>query len=248
MQKKNRRFSVVFLTVLLLVAFSITDAKGLQEPDVIVVLRTPTHNTFFPSVAKLDTNEVVCVFYDSPTHVSPIGRISLVRSSDQGLTWSDPMVIIDTELDDRDPHIVQLNDGRLFLSWFGTDHSTGRHTVYVADSTDYGFSWSAPRPVTQFSCATSEKVLELPDGRLLLPVYDSGRSLLTESTDGGKTWRVVAPIAYPSGTYANVQFNETALAYLGEEHIVAVMRTEGADGYSYIAHSYNLANWSHLSK
>jgi len=174
----------------------------------------------------------------------------MVESEDDGSSWSLPQIIIDTPIDDRDPHITQLSDGQLMLSWFSTDHSkqpSVSHS-FVATSSDYGRTWSRPLKVSDRPAATSEQVLELPDGRLLLPVYrTSGNeptaSILMSSQDRGQTWQEASIIAEPAAD-KDFGFNETALVYLGRDHLVAVIRTEDKEGYAYINHSFDLgATW-----
>lgn len=216
-------------------------SEAVRGVDVVVAGRTRALNTFFPSVTRLNNGELLCVFYYSPAHVHPRGKIALVRSRDDGNSWTLPEVIIDTPNDDRDPHIVQLKDGRLILSWFTTYHAMEPRISksFVAISNDYGWTWSKPIAVSSEGFATSEKVLELDDGTLLLPVYDSRNSILFESRDGGEHWEQVANITKAEKMNAGITFNETALASLGDDHIVAVMRTAGGDGYAYISHSYD---------
>jgi len=75
----------------------------------------------FPDICRLPGGELLCVFYSGYAHVSepnaqwPRGGRVMVRSSDQGRTWSKPLVIIDTPQDDRDPSIACLKDGTLLL-------------------------------------------------------------------------------------------------------------------------------------
>ena len=49
---------------------------------------------------------------------APGERTELVRSRDGGECWSDPVVIRDSPLDDRDSGIVQTASGTLLVSWF----------------------------------------------------------------------------------------------------------------------------------
>ncbi|MGN6758176.1 MAG: hypothetical protein ACTHMJ_17495, partial [Thermomicrobiales bacterium] len=109
---------------------------------------------------------LVVVYYDSPAHTSQSGRIALVRSTDDGRTWSAPRVVLDTPLDDRDPQIMQTRTGALLLSFFTYDWDQTPAKVigsYVARSEDYGATWSAPTPVGTALAwtATSAKIIEL---------------------------------------------------------------------------------------
>src|ERR1035438_3910732 len=46
------------------------------------------------------------------------GRAMIIRSTDQGKTWSKPVTLIDTPADDRHPAFVELRDGTVLCSFF----------------------------------------------------------------------------------------------------------------------------------
>src|SRR3954466_7853503 len=46
------------------------------------------------------------------------GRAMIVRSNDQGRTWSKPQTLIDTPDDDRHPTFVELQDGSILCTFF----------------------------------------------------------------------------------------------------------------------------------
>ena len=76
----------------------------------------------WPTVAKAADGELFVVFSgDRDAHVDPFGKTCFMRSSDNGETWSDAVVINDTPLDDRDAGICIAPDGALVVSWF-TSH------------------------------------------------------------------------------------------------------------------------------
>lgn len=51
-------------------------------------------------------------------HVCPFGKTAMYKSFDNGKTWTPPIVINDTFLDDRDAGILYLGDGKLLITWF----------------------------------------------------------------------------------------------------------------------------------
>ena len=51
-------------------------------------------------------------------HICPFGKNLMYKSFDEGETWSAPMIINDTVLDDRDGGIVSLGGGKLLMTYF----------------------------------------------------------------------------------------------------------------------------------
>lgn len=82
----------------------------------------------WPSVARVGPRELVVVASGfRNTHVDPFGRTVLLRSYDDGRSWTTPQVVNDLPIDDRDAGIVDLGGGRLLVSWFTSD--TRRYDV-----------------------------------------------------------------------------------------------------------------------
>lgn len=185
----------------------------------------------FPDVTRLVSGDLLCVFYAGYGHVSVPskdlprgGRIMAIRSTDEGRTWSAPSVVVDTPLDDRDPHISQLPDGSLMLSFF-TRLATGSVDVYTMRSRSDGKRWSAP-VLTAKGKACSARVQTLRDGTLILPVYGSTagkngfRNAVVRSSDLGRTWS--APIALPDNSGHN--HDETDVIERPDGSLLAVIR------------------------
>ncbi len=168
----------------------------------------------FPDLCRTSTGELLCVFYAGYSHVSvprpdlPNGaRIALCRSSDDGRTWSPAETVVDTPIDDRDSSITQIANGDLLVAYMSYDpqRKPGTHQVFTVRSTDQGRTWGPPQRVpTPFTAneAVSEPIREMPDGRLILPLYGRmadapkarSRVGLVESTDSGRTWQTLAVV------------------------------------------------------
>ncbi|MGC9320423.1 MAG: family 16 glycoside hydrolase, partial [Armatimonadota bacterium] len=139
----------------------------------------------FPDVCRLQGGDLLCVFYAGYGHVSLPnddfprgGRVCMVRSSDEGRTWTEPEVLHDSPLDDRDPHIAQISDGTLICSFFTYDPQPDGHVdiaVTIVRSTDGGETWESEGDVLLEGFACSAPVREMPDGTLLLGVYQEER-------------------------------------------------------------------------
>ena len=72
----------------------------------------------FPDVVKLKSGRFMVVYRTGVSHTDAGGAI-LGSFSDDGIKWSDPAILLDDEtIDDRDPSITVLSDGRVAMNWF----------------------------------------------------------------------------------------------------------------------------------
>lgn len=210
------------------------------RPDVVVAARSAGRNTYFPTIATVKNGDLVVVYYDSPDHVAPNGRIAMVRSSDQGRTWSPPSIVVDGPNDERDPSVVETARGTWLVSYFESDVNKlpSSQGVFVIRSTDQGRTWSAPSKVGTALAGpgTSAKIVQLDNGDLLIPLY-GGRgagdlaATVVRSADDGVTWPAAgeATLAEAPGR----SFVEPALGYLGDGRLLAMIRTEGSERAAY---------------
>jgi hypothetical protein len=220
------------------------------KTDVVVVPRAGDRRAFFPAIERLPNGELLVVYYDSPDHVSPAGRISMVRSLDNGATWTAPAVIIDTPLDDRDPSLMRTRGGTLLLNFFASQDQIAQG-VFVARSDDDGRTWSMPTKVgTKLTeAATDARIVELDTGELLMPLFGRTptsaevRCTVVRSTDQGRTWPIEREVDLPS--LRGIDFVEPVLAYLGGGRLMAVVRSERSDNRAYVVESTdNGRSWS----
>ena len=100
------------------------ESERIRAEHGIVVARPRERFGYFawPSVARMDDGTLVaaCSGYRS-FHVDAWGKTLLCVSSDEGATWSEPRIINDTPLDDRDAGVVSLGGDRLLVAWFTSD-------------------------------------------------------------------------------------------------------------------------------
>lgn len=72
----------------------------------------------FPDVVKLKSGKFMAVYRNGNTHADKSGSI-IVSFSNDGINWEDPDVLLnDSTIDDRDPSIAVLSDGRVAMNWF----------------------------------------------------------------------------------------------------------------------------------
>ncbi|MBR4206412.1 MAG: exo-alpha-sialidase [Clostridia bacterium] len=152
------------------------------------------------------------------SHVCPFGKTCLYKSFDGGRTWSIPMVVNDTYLDDRDAGIVSLGGGRLLVTWF----------CHPAKS--YLNEYSAGiRAVWPGAAGVLDAYPQIPEeaGR--------GGSFVRLSDDGGMTWgeTIRVPVTAPHGPGL---LRDGSLVYLGKAFVTdevspgAIAAYRSADG------------------
>ena len=242
----------------------------------------------WPTIAKTSKGELLVVFSgDRDSHVCPWGKTQMVCSRDSGKSWTQPVTINNSPLDDRDAGIIETAKGTLVVSWFtslafdspkyvrdaGVDNRWQRHTEklgpmvrsqwlgnWVRRSTDGGKSWG------EFidSVVTSPHGPSLlTDGRLMYvginkKVGDSkspqplDEQLLAaaESTDDGKTWKIVGYIPVPDNVKPGAKaFYEPHMIETATSNLVAMFRHHGKPGQYYLWQSESTDNgriWTKL--
>jgi len=116
----------------------------------------------------------------------------MLRSTDGGVTWSAPY-----RCHVNSPHgPIQLADGRLLYA--GKELWHGEHRIGVCESSDDGQTWTwlaaiPTRSGDDHQAYHELHAVEASDGRLVVQIRNhnkanSGETLQSESTDGGKTW------------------------------------------------------------
>ena len=152
----------------------------------------------------------------------------MVRSGDEGRTWSPPAVLFDGPFDDRDPHIAQMRDGTVLASFFTYRPQDGKPTLCdtcLVASRDGGKTWEAEPRIVCPGWPSSAPVRELPDGTRILGVYTEEGSTayggIIRSTDGGKTWSPPIPIGKGSGVRLDA---ETDFVLLKDGTLFAALR------------------------
>ena len=172
------------------------------------------------------------------------GRAMIVRSTDDGVTWSKPQTLLDTPYDDRHPAITELSDGTLVCSMFTAasvkedckqlDPSRGPRTG-VLRSFDGGWTWETEPhrlPLVFLMEATDGSPLELPDKSVLLTSYGKDEALgrwvigVFRSTDRGASWKLISKVVadFPQG--------EASMVRLHDGRLVMITRREGALSWS----------------
>lgn len=175
-----------------------------SDPE-IVVRQTGGLNVMSVSLLRL-ANGQIALFYLRKTSKEDCRPVMSI-SSDEGRTWSDPVVCIPQVgyhvlNNDR---AVQLESGRLVLpvAWHQGPgqprDSAGVIMCYLSD--DNGTTWRRNRdafkgydPEGRRIIMQEPGVVELTDGRLMMFIRtDAGSQYICHSPDGGDTWSKARP-------------------------------------------------------
>ncbi len=154
----------------------------------------------WPTIARGDDGTLYAVSSGHRLgHVCPFGKNLMVTSTDDGETWSSPIIVNDTYLDDRDAGLLVWGDNML-LTWFNHPESL--------------LNMEKPKPfyVLNTPLALGMKALlqQLP------PEEKEFGSFTRISRDGGKTWSAPrrSPVTAPHGP---IRRKDGSLLYLGRE-------------------------------
>lgn len=172
----------------------------------------------WPTLARKPSGELLLAYSGGrEAHVCPYGRVELMRSNDDGESWSHPEVLLDTVIDDRDAGVLVTSAGTILVTTFTSlvyQAQLAKHPDWQAverratqaqreallaswmlRSTDGGTTWSAPYRVPVNS---PHGPVTGRGGRLWYPgkqLYSKTQEIgIAESSDDGRTWRWTSAI------------------------------------------------------
>ena len=210
------------------------------------VVYSPDGMVSSPSAIRLKSGELFLVFRDASEANSLDGNILLISSDNGRNNWSPPDTIVDTSWDCREPSITQLQDGLILVSFFQTRYDMDTGDVrsvgcFTVRSFDNGKTFTSPRmiPIDGFDgVASSDAIVELDDGNLILPVYgaregEASSVFAVMSENGGETWEDVYIIA--DASEEGIGYEKPVMLRLPEGKILCMMEAHGQTGSLYQA-------------
>ncbi len=72
----------------------------------------------WPSVITDEKGTVYAFISGRLQHIDPFGQTLMYTSNDNGETWSEPIIVNDTPMDDRDVGATYLGNGRIVITYF----------------------------------------------------------------------------------------------------------------------------------
>jgi hypothetical protein len=169
--------------------------------------------------------DVFALGYDTGNGQQPTNWIAVMRSADQGASWSPPTIVSNSEsigiVNAKTQQLLRSGSGipsaavdpvsgTTYVVWPDARFNGGvRDGIALSKSDDGGLTWSAPVQVNQATNvqAFMPSVAVSADGKVAVTYYDfrqdtnSASTLLTNtwrivSADGGATWKET-PVAGP---------------------------------------------------
>ena len=276
---------------------SVCAAPQAEVGEVKVIHRAEGRYVGWPTACRLANGDILAVYSGNRKgHVCPYGRVELVRSSDGGETWSKPVVIAKTPLDDRDAGIVQLPDGKLLVTFFNSlafmlkCYRTGAYRYdipeseyaewdrlyaraggekaksicgnYAVWSRDRGRTWTKPKMLPSEYAQSPHGPIVLKNGSLLqIGAVDNGgayggRIAVSQSRDGGRSWKVLNPELPRVEEEKSKQhsFVEPQVVENPDGSLVAMVRYHGPNAYRVAEHLHTSISkdggktWSPMTK
>lgn len=229
----------------------------------------------WPTLAKTRSGElIVAVSGDRDAHVCPWGKTQIIRSNNQGKTWSAPEVITNTPLDDRDAGLIETQKGTLVVSWFTSVAFTlpiyrtafERYARiaekitpevrkkwlgnWVRRSEDGGKTWLEP---VRTVGTGPHGPIQLNNGRLLYignGVWNGKSTIVIEqSKDDGRSWQVISTIGKSADMAPDTGLGEPHMVELASGKLIAMFRHEPKDRQCFLLQSESLdggKTWSAL--
>lgn len=178
-------------------------------------------------------------------HVCPWGKTVLFFSKDQAKTWTQPRVLNDTPLDDRDCGILSLDRKKILVTWFSRNFCMlpDRFAGVTDDIEKARQSWT--EIYSQEELADADRLCQLES------VYNAAvdkwqGSWCRLSQDGGNSWGdfIRTPVSSPHGP--NI-LNDNEIIYMGKQW--GVDGTDQRSGAIQVYKSnHDVISWEFLSE
>lgn len=157
----------------------------------------------WPTLTRRASGELLLVWSGGrESHVCPFGQVHMMRSRDDGRTWSFPRVLIDGAIDDRDAGILETERATLLATTFTSLAYEPGLAKAEAES-----SWDSNK-LKRWIAARDRLTAEQRQQQL--------GTWMIRSTNGGTEWS--APYRVPlNSPHGPIQISKGRLIYAGKE-------------------------------
>ncbi|MBE6689251.1 MAG: exo-alpha-sialidase [Ruminococcaceae bacterium] len=167
----------------------------------------------WPTLTKLKDGTLVCVYSgDRLAHVCPFGRVLMSKSFNGGESWSAPMTVMNTALDDRDGGIAVFGENRdkVIVTSFTNTIKMQIEYATTPDHPHHQYAGQEPNPgltVAYFDKMEKAGVAEIREKEALGSTYVISFDNCNSFTDF-----TLLPITAPHGPCV---LNDGSLFYVG---------------------------------
>jgi hypothetical protein len=172
--------------------------------DIRVISMTPDLYCGWPTLTRRSNGELLLVWSGGrEQHVCPFGRVDMMRSKDNGETWTWPRTLLDSPIDDRDAGVLETAQGSLLVTTF----TSLAYQSYELEKAQQSAAWPADK-LQRWLAAHHRLDQQQRQAEL-------GQWMI-RSTDGGITWsqRYTSIVNSPHGP---IQLSDGRLLYAGKK-------------------------------
>ncbi len=208
-------------------------APAAKVLDTRVISKKPDLYCGWPTMIRRGNGELLLVYSGGrERHVCPFGRVELMRSHDNGETWTWPRTLIDGPIDDRDAGIVETTQGSLLVTTFTSRAYEDRLKQEIERKANHHDEAWSDEHIESWQAAHNRVGPEQRQEEL-------GQWMI-RSTDGGVNWsaRYRVPVNSPHGP---IQLADGRLLYAGKK-----LWQKPRLGEVYQSHDDG-QTWSHLA-
>jgi sialidase-1 len=206
----------------------------------------------WPSVIKASNGDLLVMFSHRDEHISPIGDVAYLRSTDKGESWSKPSKLYDSKISDGGGGFITLSDGGI-ISLFGSvmltkDHflktyaksyypETLKKWIDIVEDPEYKNqndktgAWMCISKDNGYSWTKSERGpesvhggIQLQDGSVMVASYReyAGNIAVFHQKKIGENWKVDT-LKMPK--FSNFTFSEPHILQMRNGRIIIMIRT-----------------------
>ncbi len=186
-----------------------TAATSAKVHDTRVISKTPEFYCGWPTLTRRRNGQLIVVWSGGrEQHVCPFGRVDMMRSDDNGESWTWPRTLLDGPIDDRDAGVLETAKGSLLVTTF-TSLAYESYELNKALEKSPGEAGAWPSERLERWLSVHRRLTEQQRQQEL------GQWMI-RSTDGGITWSKRYPTIVNS-PHGPIQLSDGRLLYAGKQ-------------------------------